>query len=244
MRSVRAQRKSSRGTSRIAAGFLIAIALALTPSNDAAAEPYLAVYKGMQCSMCHSNPSGAGKRNAFGNVFAQTELPVKRRGDPAAEMWTGEINKWLSIGGDLRGGFKYVETPDSDSTAAFDVTRGTLYIEANLIADMLSIYIDQQLAPGGSQNLEAYVKLKSPSQKFFAMAGQFYLPFGLRLQDDTAFIRQATGITPTACSPRGSRIAEARTLPASPIADAVAQRACGPRPRWPASSRSSYLSLR
>ena len=38
------------------------------------------------------------------------------------------------------------------------------------------------------------MRLQSQSRKFQIVAGQFYLPYGLRLQDDTAFVRQATGI--------------------------------------------------
>ncbi|MGI9260555.1 MAG: hypothetical protein ACR2QR_00895 [Woeseiaceae bacterium] len=158
------------------------------------AEPYLAVYKGMQCSSCHSHPAGGGLRNAYGNVFAQTELPAERVGSADAALWTGQVFDWLSVGADLRAEYRTVDTPETESTSEFDISRGTVYLEAKIIPNRLSVYLDQQVAPGSSLNREAYIRINSRDQRFHFAAGQFFLPFGLRLQDDTAFIREVTGI--------------------------------------------------
>jgi len=160
----------------------------------ASAEPYLAVYKGMQCSSCHVHPAGGGLRNAYGNVFAQSELPVERVGPDDAALWNGKVLDWLAVGGDLRAEYRYTDTPNTGSVSEFDISRGTVYLSADVIPNRLSIYIDQQLAPGSSLNREAYVRLNNRDGRFFVAAGQFFLPYGLRLQDDTAFIRQTTGI--------------------------------------------------
>ena len=168
--------------------------LLLLICGTALPEPYLAVSQGLQCSACHSHAAGGGKRNAFGNAFAQSELPVARIGDKDDALWTGEIGKWLSVGGNLRVGYTKIDTPNTPGSSEFQVSRATLYIEAQLIPGRLSITIDQQVAPNASVNREAYVRLKSSSGKFFLAAGQFFLPYGLRLQDDSAFVRLATGI--------------------------------------------------
>jgi hypothetical protein len=174
---------------------ILALMLAAGFANDkAAAEPYLAVYKGMQCSGCHSHPAGGGKRNAFGNAFAQTEMPAERIGAADADLWTGEIATWLSVGADLRAGYQQVDVPNAGDSSEFRINRGTVYVEARLIPNRLSLYVDQQIAPGSGLNREAYVRLNSRSRRFHVAAGQFFLPYGLRLQDDTAFIRQVTGI--------------------------------------------------
>jgi hypothetical protein len=158
----------------------------------AAAEPYLAVYKGLQCSACHSHPAGGGKRNVLGNAFAQNEMPEQRIG--GGDLWTGNVVKWLGIGGNVRADYRYVDTPSQEETSEFDVNRATLYFEASVIPGRLSVYVDQQVAPGGSLNREAYVKVRNKSGNWHLAAGQFFLPYGLRLEDDTALIRQATGI--------------------------------------------------
>lgn len=167
-------------------------ALLVIAVSPAVAEPYLAVQKGMQCSACHSNPAGGGKRNSYGNVFAQMELPATRIG--SGDLWTGQVTEWLAVGGNLRGSFEAIDTPNRKNTSEFQVNRGTIYAEAILIPGRLSVYVDQQFAPDASQNREAYVRLNGKNGKMFAVAGQFYLPFGLRLQDDTAFVRLATSI--------------------------------------------------
>ena len=172
---------------------IVALPLLLLNIGPAFAEPYLAVAKGLQCSSCHSNPAGGGKRNVYGNVFSQSELPVRRIGSDDDDYWTGEISRWLSIGGDLRADYTYVDTPNVESSSEFGI-RARLYLEAHLIPGRLSVYVDQQVAPSASINREAYVRLNSANGKYFMFAGQFYLPYGLRIQDDTAFVRLATGI--------------------------------------------------
>ena len=158
------------------------------------AEPYLAVSKGMKCSSCHSHQSGGGKRNVYGNVYAQTELPAQRIGDPSAKLWTGEVFSWLSVGADLRAGYESVNVPNASSESEFEITRGTAYVEAMLVPNRLSIYVDEKFAPDSIENRELYLKLKTADSKFHIAVGQFFPPYGLRLEDDSAFVRQATGV--------------------------------------------------
>ncbi len=156
------------------------------------AEPYFAVSKGLQCSACHSHPAGGGLRTAYGNAFAQMELPSQPDGN--VEVWTGRVSQWLSVGANLRSEYRFVETPDQPDLSEFDVSRATLYLQADPLPGRLSVYIDQQLAPGGSLNREAYVRVRESSGRWQLVAGQFFLPYGLRLQDDSAFVRQFTGV--------------------------------------------------
>lgn len=173
--------------------WILAATLALLSSGEhAAAEPYLAVQKGMQCSNCHSSPAGGGKRTVYGNVFAQSELAARRLGDGKA--WTGEVTKWLAIGADLRASFEDIDVPNRSGTSDIDFNRGTFYAEATLIPNRLSLYVDEQFSPNDFETREIYVRLNSKDAKWFVAGGEFYLPYGLRLQDDTAFVRQATGI--------------------------------------------------
>jgi hypothetical protein len=172
---------------------LIILFLALL-SSAVYAEPYFAVQQGVKCVACHVNPTGGGMRNAFGNTWARTVLPAQTLASKAGEDWSGELNRFVGIGANLRASGTYVDTPNQKSQSAFDLDEGRLYLELKAIEDRLSIYLDQRVAPGGSGNLEAYGRYWSKNHDWYVKAGQMYLPYGLRLEDDSAFVRQVPGI--------------------------------------------------
>lgn len=181
-------------TTRIVVAALLCAAAA---APQAHAEPYLAVRTGFKCVMCHVNPTGGGMRNAFGNAWARTELArevVALGGAGTDAGWTGAINDYLSVGGNLRTGLDYVDTPNQEETSELGISRATVYAALQAIPSLLTIYVDEQVAPGGTLNREAYALLTPAEGRYTVKAGKFFLPYGLRLQDDTAFVRQATGI--------------------------------------------------
>lgn len=177
----------------VAAALLAAAVLA---PRIAAAEPYLAVESGLKCANCHVNPSGGGKRNAFGTLYARNQLSAR-----ALELaegrapWTGDVvSRWFAAGGDFRGGYTSVDVPGLDSQSETDVSRATVYAEVRLVPNLLSVYVDQKVAPDSSDNREAYLLVKPKDGKVTIKAGQMFVPFGLRLQDDNAFVRQSSGV--------------------------------------------------
>ena len=166
----------------------------LLGSSVAEAEPYFAVRQGMKCAACHVNPSGGGMRNAYGNMWAQTVLPERRIEVADMEMWSGAINRHLAVGGNLRANGHYLDVPNQEAQSEFDVEEMRIYGAATIVPDRLLVYVDERIAPGGSVNLEAYARLSTADQRWYVKAGQMFLPYGWRLEDDGAFIRQATGI--------------------------------------------------
>ena len=160
------------------------------------AEPYLAVQTGFKCQQCHVNPSGGGMRTAFGDVFAQTQLPAQHL-DTGTDTWGGNLTRFLSIGGDLRFNGTYTQVPHVANTDEFDLDQARLYVNASVIPERLAVYVDELLAPGGAFNREAYAMYWSASHTWYVKAGQMYLPYGLRLEDQSAFIRTVPGINMT-----------------------------------------------
>lgn len=160
-----------------------------------AAEPYLAVREGLKCGSCHTNPTGGGKRNQFGRVYGQTVLPKTS----ATVLVDQRTNAFFDVGGDFRfNAAAFVPPGDAESTLSFEVERANVYLESALIADELTLYIDQQFGPA-SINREAWAiySLNSESSSInnaYVKAGKMFLPFGLRVQDDSALVRATSGV--------------------------------------------------
>jgi hypothetical protein len=174
----------------------LALAALLFFAAGAHAEPYFAVRTGLKCVQCHANVTGGGLRTPFGNAYAQTGLPARRL-RVEEEPWSGMLGRYVAIGGNLRANFDHVDVPDQDERSAFDVAEGRIFVEASVIPGRLSVYVDEQLAPGDADNREANVRLWLREGTWYVKAGKMYLPFGWRLEDDNAFVRQVSGINMT-----------------------------------------------
>jgi hypothetical protein len=174
----------------------LAACLLLCLAATAHAEPYLAVDNGFKCGQCHVNPSGGGERTAFGEVFAQSMMPAEHL-DTGTDTWTGQLNRFIAIGGDLRFDATVQQQPNTPTTDQFDLQQTRIYLSANVIPDRLLVYVDEQVAPGGALNREAWGMFWSADHSWYLKGGQLYLPFGLRLQDQSALILTASGINMT-----------------------------------------------
>jgi len=157
------------------------------------AEPYLAVKNNLQCSACHVNPNGGGLRNEFGKIYGQSILPAKANSFDSVKL--ARLTQYLSIGADGRfnANFQKTEEKDDNTSQSFEVSSAQLYINIAIPNSGLSFYLDQQMAPGSAINREAIAMYKFESGDYIK-AGKLFLPYGLRIEDDTAFIRQATGM--------------------------------------------------
>ncbi|MEP7246201.1 MAG: hypothetical protein ABI885_21320 [Gammaproteobacteria bacterium] len=178
---------------RFFASCMLALAGMVLLAPVAKAEPYLAVRTGLKCAQCHVNPTGGGLRTPFGNIYAQTQLAAQRLG-PEDEPWTGMIGRFLAVGGNLRANANGVRVPHQKDTSEFAVEEARVFLDASLIPNRLSFYVDERVAPGTAQNMEANVRLWVREGSFYVKAGQMYLPFGFRFEDDNAFVRQLSGI--------------------------------------------------
>ncbi len=169
--------------------------LLLFSSVSVIAEPYLAFKTNRMCSACHVNPIGGGARNSFGAYYGSQILP-ETRGDVGGQN-PGKLSETFHVGGDLR--FSYDQTNkdkrgdnDGDSKS-FNTQSAQIYISLTPKNSRFSLYVDQQIAPGSAISREAYVLTKLKKQHYLKV-GKMMIPYGLRLEDDSAYIRQATQI--------------------------------------------------
>ena len=178
----------------------------------ARAEPYLMVRAGAKCSECHTNQTGGGKRTAFAHIHAKDILhdldllPIP----PGVKAFNGELNSYMSIGADLRVRNTTVfqdrpnakgEVPtdkafrrqvESNDTTVFEYL---MYGQIDLLPDLVTLYADEDFT-SGANNREAFALLKGflPWDSYMK-AGRMFPTFGLRVQDDQAFVRADSGYT-------------------------------------------------
>ena len=167
---------------------------ALAP--PASAEPAFAVRTGYRCSTCHVNRTGGGLRTAFGSLYAQTTLPARllpwRDGK---NLLPANPEARFNVGGDFRGLYEVAERGGSDEASTFDVTEANLYAQFRLVPGRISLYVDERLGPGGASAREFFGLYEFDRGDGYVKVGKFLPPFGWRLPDDGAFIRQFSGFT-------------------------------------------------
>jgi len=157
----------------------------------AEAEPYLAIKNNLKCAVCHVNPNGGGLRTEFGRIYGQNILPKQSSSYDSNQL--AKITQFLSVGADARFNARLQRDDDGNNSQSFEIASSQLYLNVKLPDTGLSFYVDQQIAPGSAVNREAFVMYQFANQDYLR-AGKIFLPYGLRIEDDSAFIRQATGM--------------------------------------------------
>ena len=150
---------------------------------------------GLKCAQCHVNPTGGGLRTTFGNLWAQSQLAATRLGSgtevPGPGSSADARHRRQSCGRTT----PTIKVPNQESSNGFDLQEARLYLDLALIPNRLSVYLDERMGPGNAEELEANVRLWLKPGSIYIKAGQFYLPFGWRLEDDNAYVRQLSGIS-------------------------------------------------
>jgi hypothetical protein len=180
-------------------------AAALGVASQAVAEPYLAVREGYKCSACHVNMTGGGMRTSFVSAHAREILHYPdwfAQLTKPADAFTGEINQYVGLGSDVRTSLTFITQDDPDKngevnnnqafrshlqTTDISVYEAVGYLNVNLIPDLLNVYLDERFAPSVDTR-EVFGMLSLPWD-IYLKGGKMFLPYGLELQDDNAFIR-------------------------------------------------------
>src|SRR5262245_33707375 len=179
-------------------------ALQLWVAGAATAEPYIAVREGYKCSACHVNLTGGGMRTSFVSAHAREIMHYPdwwAALTKPVDSFSGEINQYVGIGTDLRTSLTLIMQDQGTSgrvknDKAFrwtlqetdiSVNESVGYLNVNLIPDLLTFYLDERFAPSVDTR-EVFGMLSLPWD-IYAKAGKMFLPYGLQIQDDNAFIR-------------------------------------------------------
>jgi len=171
-----------------------ALVLASLVSGVARAEPLFAARTGLSCASCHVNRTGGGGRTAYGAGYGAQTLPWKKLA-PGHGLFDGAIGDRVRVGLDARGGYLATFRDAGPYIGEAKFSGADLYLGVDLLKDKLVVYIDEHVAPGGASSREAFALYAFDRAGFYVKGGKFFLPFGLRFQDDEAATRRFTGFT-------------------------------------------------
>lgn len=194
---------------------LPSLLVALAASPDASAYPWMIAHGYTSCAGCHLDPSGGGALTAYGRSTGQLLLSpngAEDSGDPGkrADFLLGlvELPKGLTLQADFRGlGFpKPTEQADgsltwgarailmqSDLRAGVNVGKAVAYASAGVVSEggqaaHLSSTDDGRWNAVSREYWAGYAPIKG----LLVRAGRMELPFGLRIEEHTAYVRTST----------------------------------------------------
>jgi hypothetical protein len=160
------------------------------------------LYTGDKCSDCHVGPQGGGMRNQYGMNFAKQNLQLdflKKYVKKATDFST-QLNKNISVGGDLR----FVHVDDEQANASnmntFLTMQGDFYVNAT-VNDYISVYLAPGLQiPNIPTKYEVYGMVsKLPLNSYFK-AGRMTPTFGIKIVEHRAYQRAQMIGTPYAAN--------------------------------------------
>ena len=202
-----AQRKVFAPRNSIAVKLLSGLGLLL--ASGVSAEPYLAMRTGFKCSQCHVNRIGGGERTEYGSVYSQYKLLMTQTEDlmqaekGGLSSFNPKLNDAITVGANFRVEekmspkytYKTGPGPKTQSpNAAANIAEANLYINVELIKNFMSLYMDQTMAPATASR-EMWGMVRNLPLNGYVKVGKTLLPYGLRLMDDQAFIRDKTQYT-------------------------------------------------
>ena len=153
---------------------------------SAMALPLYAARQGLPCSACHFDPQGGGARREIGFLYERNRhemAPEERWSDILLSNKVGEA---LYFGTDLRQQYTYVSEAGSGETgvSTFFPMQGAFYAVFAPMANVTAQY-NRDLRT----TRDAWVMIHDLPGGLYVKAGQFRVPFGLRMDDHTGAMR-------------------------------------------------------
>jgi hypothetical protein len=163
----------------------------LAPLLTVFSYPRFAAYTGDKCSDCHVTPTGAGMRNTYGNNFAKQNLQMdflKKYVKKTPELNT-QLNKNISVGGDVRVMHIGNENPSSPTLNSFLTMEGDLYVNAK-VNDFISVYVAPGYQiPSAPAMYEVFGMVSNLPADMFFRAGRMTPNFGIKIAEHNAYQR-------------------------------------------------------
>jgi hypothetical protein len=161
---------------------------------SASALPRFASRTGLACSSCHVNPDGGGMRTAFGLSYGRDDITDKTLQDQyRLSDFSTQITDFLSYGVDFRflafyQKYRKQNAPDVSQSSFFPMQADVYFNLA--IAKRINLFVNPAFGP--YNRYEVFGIAKVLPWNGYVKLGRFTPPYGLRFDDHTSFVRQAT----------------------------------------------------
>ena len=158
---------------------------ALAP-RDASALPLYASRQGLPCVACHFDPQGGGARRELGFMYAKNRHDLAPEERWADIQISNKIGDALYFGTNLRQQYIYAQQLGTGETgvSTFFPMQGAFYAVFAPLPQLTAQY-NRDLR----QSRDAWVMVHDLPAGLFVRAGQFRVPFGLRMDDHTGAMR-------------------------------------------------------
>lgn len=143
----------------------------------------------LDCGACHVNPSGGGLKNKFGRYYANKYLNMMGDGGLKPVSLNVEGVDKIDFGADFRFSSFYTDNDNLHNTMIN--MQGDFYAVVN-INSWAAVYYEKSLQHSGE---EVFGLVHGLPFNTYVKAGKFMPPYGLKLDDHTAYIRQTLGFT-------------------------------------------------
>lgn len=154
------------------------------------------------CSMCHFSPTGGGLINGFGRSEAGETISRGGNGELLNGLWTP--SKFLALGVDMRGAVAIKDNATEPQILAFPM-QADVYARVAVSGISVNVTVGMRgaargvPAPRGEKRtpLDRLVSrehyLMYETGHWYARAGRYHAPYGLRSQDHSEYIRRYLG---------------------------------------------------
>lgn len=157
---------------------------------------FFAAKEGTRCGTCHLNPTGGMIRTQVGLDYAQNDHSFQENGEESTNKLSFVLGENLQAGSDMRFLYNYkdsTEIPGYQSRSSFFTMQGALYLSANLGKNLALFYNNDFGFAGLGQNRELWGLVRSLPFHSYIKIGRFKVPYGIRLDDHTSFIKDSLG---------------------------------------------------
>ncbi|MFH0992066.1 MAG: hypothetical protein V1799_18830 [bacterium] len=169
---------------------VITLVLGLLLFQSGYSLPRFASRTGYSCQSCHVNPTGGGMRTPFGVSYGQEDLISKSTAEASGlQGFSPKLSDFFSYGVDFRflAFYQTKNNPDASRSSFFPM-QADVYLNLT-VSKKVNLYINPAFGQANRYEVFGIAKIIEGG---YLKVGRFTPSYGLRYDDHTSAIREAT----------------------------------------------------